>query len=176
MYEQAKKQGVFDERVEHLDRLHVGMADLSLKFNALAQFVDIYFVNASTDVYMDTTIEVVKVVRDKRAIVSKKNDMIYVQRLFETLLEGDTEENGWHIWLTGKGLPRHVQHDDIIKIAGILYSVSMVAPYNRLNDGLEHIWVYPERTLKEDELVYKDEGDCDCGKVMFKECCIRQGE
>lgn len=120
------------------------MADIALEHNALAQEVQIHFMSKVKDIYSDTSNELQEIV-EKRAIISKNPDMTYVQDLFDELVEED-EKIPWLVKLTRTDLPRMINHDDRITIGGILYSVSKVAPINRLNDGLLKVLVYPERT------------------------------
>lgn len=144
MQEQSEIQGVYDKRVNHLNKFRVGMADIAMQFNAIAQQVTVIFMKKITDVYNDTSVEEESRV-EKRAVVSKSPDMNYVQDLFDTLVE-EEEKQPWLIKLTISKLPRLINHDDRIIIAGEVYSVSMASPINRLNDGIQKVLVYPERS------------------------------
>jgi hypothetical protein len=156
---QAEIQGVFDERVEHLNEYRTGMADIALEFNALSQVVHITFMTKETDIYGDTT-DAVESELDKLAVVTKNPDMSYVQDLFGYLGEDREDEIPWLVKLTLTDMPRIIRHDDRILIGEIEFSVSKVTPINRLNDGLLKVLVYPERG---DIEVNNDEScDCDC--------------
>lgn len=142
---QAEIQGIYDERVDHLNKFRTGMADIQLDFNAIAQDVTVQLMSKKKDIYSDTTTEIEQEIV-KRAVVSKNPDMMYVQDLFSELVEDEDERIPWLVKMTITNLPRIVQHDDRIIIGDLLYSVSQVTPINRLNDGLLKILVYPERT------------------------------
>lgn len=144
MPEQSEIQGIYDQRVSHLNKFRTGMADIALEHNALAQQVQVHFMSKVKDIYSDTSNELQQIV-DKRAIISKNPDMAYVQDLFDEIVEED-EKMPWLVKMTITDLPRLINHDDRITIGGILYSVSKASPINRLNDGLLKILVYPERT------------------------------
>lgn len=144
MQEQSEVQGILDKRINHLNKFRVGMADIAMHFSAIAQSVTVIFMKKTRDVYNDTSVEEEFRV-EKRAVVSKSPDMNYVQDLFDVLLE-EEDKQPWLVKLTISSLPRLINHDDRIVIAGQTYSVSLVSPINRLNDGIQKILVYPERS------------------------------
>lgn len=148
MQAQNELQGIYDERVSHLNRFRKGMADIALRRHPLAQKVVVAFMSKDEDIYGDTCNEV-EVRVEKLALVNKSPDLSYVQDYFDDLVEDIDDKMPWLVKLTTTDLPRLINHDDRILIADEVYSVSKVSPINRMNDGLLKVLVYPERSNPE---------------------------
>ena len=142
---QAEIQGIFSERVEHLNTFARVMADIQVSHNPLAQDVTLIFNKKTSDVYYDTSIEEETRIK-KRVLISKKYNLYYVQDLFQTLVE-PTTEMPWIVTLTLTSLPRHLQMDDQILIGDELYTVSRVSPKNRIQDSIQKVLIYNERAI-----------------------------
>lgn len=148
MQAQNELQGIYDERVSHLNKFRIGMADIALRRHPLAQVVGVTLMSKEEDIYGDTSNEV-EVRVDKLALVNKSPDLSYVQDYFDDLIEDVDDKIPWLVKMTITGLPRLINHDDRILIADEVYSVSKVSPINRMNDGLLKVLVYPERSNPE---------------------------
>ena len=68
---QANIQGVFNERVEHLNKFRRIMADVQLNLNLISQDVTIVLNQNAIDLYHDSSLVEETVRVDKRVLISK---------------------------------------------------------------------------------------------------------
>lgn len=142
--------GLWDGRVQLINRFASGIADLNMSRNPLSSEVILIFNESQVNQYLDS--QVVETGRYKKlAAVYKNPDINYVQQLGDELLM-DGDNIPWLIQMTTTGLPRIPRFNDCIIIDNIKYSVAMVKPLNRHLYSLIQLVVYPERTDYKDPL------------------------
>lgn len=118
--------------------------------NPMSERVALVFNTITRDVYQDAvTTEECRVM--KLAMVKKADHQIYVQETGGELRD-DTDDLPWTITLTASGLPREPRMDDQISIKGRLYTISSVAPINRVMSTILEITIYPERGCTKEDL------------------------
>lgn len=155
---QLLRQGIISERLEHLNEFSRVMGDLRIDTHPASQDVKVILTEKTYDVFNDVTHSPKEEIT-KRALVTKKNVLEYVQALFTELLVENEEQFPYLVTMTTTGLPRVLQADDQIEIDDEIYTVSKVHLGNRSQDTIIRCLVYNERGNIEEEQIDNNEDD-----------------